>query len=194
MLRLKMPLMKRLHAISMMLSSLLLAAIYLLIMLSLPLALFASFDSPLLRWGAVGFFLMVVVWSISNAIGSRAGGRFGDARSVLGALVDMYAYVAMFLPMAWYYFAGGLRAAWGVSGDFNRTPKGQEQRHSRKPRINLALILGEIFTFAYSAAAMIIGLYRANWLLVPLNVTACIGFGMVLYWSWQEGVSQHARK
>ncbi|PKO86856.1 MAG: glycosyl transferase [Betaproteobacteria bacterium HGW-Betaproteobacteria-12] len=187
-----MPVLKRLHAISMMLSSLLLAAIHVLLLLSLPLVLFASLDSPLLRWGAVGFSVLVAVWSIGNAIGARAGGRFGQARNVVGTLIDLYAYVALFLPMAWYYFVGGVRAARGVSGEFNRTPKGHDERPAGQPRINGLLMLGEGLSFAYSAVAVIAGLLRGNWLLVPLNVTACVGFGMVLYWSWREGAAKHA--
>lgn len=187
----QMPLLKRLHAVSMMLSSLLLAAIHGLLLLSLPLAMFASFDGVMLHWGAVGFFVMVAIWSVSNAIGSRAGGRFGKTRSIFGSLVDMYAYVALFLPMAWYYFVGGVRAALGVSGEFNRTPKGRDEQRAGKPRINGLLMLGEVLSFTYSAVAMIVGLQRGNWFLVPLNVTACVGFGMVLYWSWREMVAHH---
>jgi cellulose synthase (UDP-forming) len=48
------------------------------------------------------------------------------------------------------------------------------------------LLGGEIFTFVYSAMAVWIAFRRGNYFLIPLNFTVCVGFGMVLYWSWQE--------
>jgi cellulose synthase (UDP-forming) len=92
----------------------------------------------------------------------------------------------MFLPMAWHYCAGGIRALFGVHGDFQRTPKGHGERSERTPPINNLLLLGEAFWLVYSLAAIGIALARNNWFLLPLNITACIGFGMMLYWSWQE--------
>jgi cellulose synthase (UDP-forming) len=54
------------------------------------------------------------------------------------------------------------------------------------PRINTVLLVGELFTFAYSMLAMLIAFREGNYFLIPLNLTVCVGFGMVLYWSWQE--------
>jgi cellulose synthase (UDP-forming) len=92
----------------------------------------------------------------------------------------------MFPPMAWYYFVGGVRAAFKVYGEFNRTPKGEGEKAARQPRINLYLLIGEVFTFLYSALALYVAIRMGNYLLVPLNATVCVGFGMVLYWSFQE--------
>jgi len=33
---------------------------------------------------------------------------------------------------------------------------------------------------------MWVALGKKNYFLIPMNCTVCVGFGMVLYWSWQE--------
>jgi cellulose synthase (UDP-forming) len=182
----KMPFMKRMHAFSVMSSSLLLASIYVLILLTLPLAWLLDFEGKLFRWGTFGFFVMVALWVCSNFVGSRTGGGFTEKKGVFQALAEMYAYVAMFLPMSFYYFVGGVRSLAGVSGEFNRTPKGAREIGAGQPRINKVLFLGEILTFFYSAVALLVGIRQGNVLLVPINFTACFGFGMVIYWSWRE--------
>lgn len=195
MLSQRMPLMKRMHAISTMFSSVLLASIYVLIMLSLPLTYLIHFDGAGMRWGALAFFGFVVLWGLENAFGARRGARFDGPPNVLKDLWDTYRYISMFLPMAWYYFAGGVRALFGVYGDFHRTPKGKESYRAFVPRINSVLLAGEIFTFFYSAIAVLIAFERGNYFLIPLNVTVCVGFSMVLYWSWQERrARRHTRK
>ena len=192
MLRLPMPLMKRLHAISMMFSSLLLASIYVLVLLSLPLNYLVDFEGDAINWVALAFFGLVAVWALDNAFGARRGARFEDRPGILHTLWDTYLYVAMFLPMAWYYFAGGVRALFGVYGDFHRTPKGRDEYGARLPPVNPVLLVGEVVTFLYSLLAMLVALGEKNYFLIPMNFTVCVGFGMVLYWSWQER-RRHAR-
>ncbi|MFM0007000.1 glycosyltransferase [Paraburkholderia dipogonis] len=186
MLQQRMPLMKRMHAISMMFSSVLLASIFVLILLSLPLTYLVRFDGAGMRWGAFAFFGLVVLWGLENAFGARKGARFNDKPNVLKDLWETYLYVSMFLPMAWYYFAGGVRALFGVHGDFHRTPKGKDGYGVIVPGINSVLLAGEILTFFYSVAAVWVAWQRANYFLIPLNITVCVGFGMVLFWSWQD--------
>jgi cellulose synthase/poly-beta-1,6-N-acetylglucosamine synthase-like glycosyltransferase len=186
MLSQRMPLMKRVNAISMMFSSVLLASIYVLVLLSLPLTYLMHVDGTGMRWGALAFFGLVVLWGLENAFGARRGARFDGKPNVLKDLWDTYRYISMFLPMAWYYFAGGVRALFGVYGDFHRTPKGKEGYRAFVPRINSVLLAGEVFTFFYSAIAVCAAFQSGNYFLIPLNVTVCVGFGMVLYWSWQE--------
>jgi len=186
MLRQPMPLMKRLHAISMMFSSLLLASIHVLVLLSLPLNYLIEFDQATMRWAAPIFFGLVAIWALDNAFGARKGARFEDRPSIARSLWHTYLYVAMFLPMAWYYFAGGARALFGVHGEFHRTPKGHDEKLSFRPRIDRALWAGELLTFVYSALAIGVAFHERNYFLIPMNVTACVGFGMVLYWSWRE--------
>lgn len=185
-LRQRMPLMKTLHATSTMFSSVLLASIYVLVLLSLPLNYLLDFGGSAMHWVALVFFLLVAIWALDNAFGARKGARFGEETGILRTLWDTYLYVAMFLPMAWYYFAGGIRALFGVSGDFYRTPKGKDEHREIMPRINSVLLAGEVFTFAYSLLAIVLACQKGNYFLIPLNFTACVGFGMVLHWSWQE--------
>ncbi|MBX3671210.1 MAG: glycosyltransferase [Rhodocyclaceae bacterium] len=186
MFRQRMPLMKRLHAVSMMFSSVLLAAIYVLVLLSLPLNYLVDFESSAFRWAALGFFLLVALWALDNAVGAQNSGRIGERPGLLRGLWHTYLYVAMFLPMSWYYFAGGVRALFGIYGDFHRTPKGRDEQSGRAPRINSILVAGEIFSFIYSLLAVLVAWREANYFLVPLNLTVCVGFGMVLYWTWRE--------
>lgn len=186
MLMQRMPLVKRMHAISVMFSSMLLASIYVLIVLSLPLTYLVHFDGVGMRWGTLAFFGLVALWALENTLAAHKGARFDRKRNILKDLWDSYRYIAMFLPMAWYYFIGGVRALFGVYGGFHRTPKGRDGYRAIKPRINAVLLIGEIFTFIYSAISMVIGFKERNFFLIPLNVTVCVGFGMVLYWTFQE--------
>ncbi|SDC67588.1 cellulose synthase (UDP-forming) [Paraburkholderia lycopersici] len=186
MLSQRMPLMKRMHAVSVMFSSVLLASIYVLILLSLPITYLVHFDSAFMRWGALAFFGLVLLWGLENAFGARKGAGFDGKPNVLKDLWNTYRYIALFLPMAWYYFVGGVRALFGVYGDFHRTPKGREGYRAVVPRINTVLLAGEAITFLYSIAAIGVSFLEGNYFLLPLNVTVCVGFGMVLYWSSLE--------
>jgi len=184
-----MSLMKRLHAISMMFSSVLLASIYVLVLLTLPLNYLVEFDGASIHWVALAFFGLVAVWALDNSFGARRGALLEDRPGIVRTLWDAYLYVAMFLPFAWYYFAGGIRALFGVYGDFHRTPKGNDEHRSIMPRINKVLKAGEIFTFIYSLLAIYVAFQEENYFLIPINGTVCVGFGMVLLWSWEERFS-----
>jgi len=186
----RMPLMRRLHAISTMFSSLLLASIHVLVLLSLPLNYLLNFEAASVQWGALLFFILAGVWGVDNAIGASKGAWINDKRSLGRMVWDSYLYIALFLPMAWYYFFGGCRALFGVYGEFHRTPKAGDEHRTKMPRANTAMLLGEIFTFFYSLAAVLVALDEDNFCLVPLNVTVCVGFAMVLYWSWKERLSR----
>lgn len=182
-----MPLTKRAHALAVMFSSLLLAAVYVVFLLTLPLNFLVDFDRPLVLWVALVFYALVALWALDNAFGARKGLRLEDRPSILRTLWETYLYVAMFLPMAWHYFAGGIRALFGVYGDFHRTPKGQGKgRGDEPPPINRWLLWGEVFSFGYSLLAIAVAVAKANYLLLPINLTACVGFGMMLYWSWRQ--------
>jgi cellulose synthase (UDP-forming) len=186
MFRQPMPLMKRLHAISVMFSSVLLASIYILILLSLPLTALVDFDGTGMRWGVLAFFAIAAAWALMSAAGARKSARFGEKTSLPRALWHTYLYIAMFLPVSWYYFTGGIRALFGVYGGFHRTPKGREGYRAAMPRINAVLLAGEVFTWLYSLMAIGLAFLKESYYLVPFNATICIGFSMVLYWSWQE--------
>ena len=186
MLRQRMPLMKRLHAISMMFSSVLLASIYVLILLSMPLNYIVELDGIWAQVAALAFFVLVAVWGLCNAFGAYRGAGFDEKPNIAGIVWETYLYIAMFLPMSWYYFAGGIRALFGVHGNFHRTPKGTDELWSTLPRINSVLLAGEICTFFYSLLAVLVAFRKRNLFLIPLDITVCLGFGMVLFWGWQE--------
>ncbi|WP_144106975.1 glycosyltransferase [Paraburkholderia sp. BCC1886] len=182
----RMPLIKRMHAFSVMFSSVLLASIYMLVMLSLPLAYLVHFDGETMRWGTLVFFVLVAIWGIVNTLGARKGARFEDKLSFSQDLWNTYRYISMFLPMSWYYFAGGARALFGIHDDFHRTPKGKRAYRAVIPRLDSVLLTGDVFTFFYSLTAVAVALRSGNYFMIPLDVTACVGFGMVLYWTWKE--------
>jgi len=186
MLRQRMPLMKKMHAISMMFSSVLLASIYVVVLLSLPLNYIMNFEGFFVPIAALFFFTLVAVWGLYNVFGARKGAKFDKPPNILQMLWTTYLYIAMFVPMSWYYFAGGIRALFGVYGDFHRTPKGKDETWATMPCINSVLLAGEVFSFIYSFLAVIVILREKNYFLLPLNITVCVGFGMVLFWSYKE--------
>lgn len=183
----KMPLLRRMHAVSMMFSSLLLAAIYGLFLLSLPLTLLVRFEGRGFVAASLAFFLLVAVWGLANMAGSPMWKDFAGGRGILGILWRVYAYVSLFLPMSLYYFVGGLRAFGGVYEEFNRTPKGVDEACCRRPRIDAALHLGEILSLAYAVLTTVAGVYTGNVILLPISVTGCLAFGMILYWGRRDG-------
>ncbi|RMG32701.1 MAG: glycosyltransferase, partial [Gammaproteobacteria bacterium] len=74
-----MTLMQRLHAISVMFSSLLLASIYLVVLLSLPLTWLTTGDEVISRWGVPLFYGLVTLWALDNAVGAqRSAGPDAD--------------------------------------------------------------------------------------------------------------------
>lgn len=186
MFRQRMPLMKRLHAIAMMYSSLLLASIYVLLLLCLPLNYLVDFKTWGIHWVAWLFFGFVALWGLSNVFAARKNARAGEQRGMVQTLWETYLYVAMFLPMAWYYFVGGIRALLGVHGDFHRTPKGEGRKNIIRPPIHKILWLGDGFSLGYSAITLWVAIQKANYFLIPISVTACLSFGMMLVGFWQE--------
>jgi cellulose synthase/poly-beta-1,6-N-acetylglucosamine synthase-like glycosyltransferase len=186
MMRQRMPLMKKLHAVSMMFSSVLLASIYVVVLLSLPLNYIVDFEGVSVQIAALFFFVLAAVWGLYNVFGANKGTQSDKRSNVLQMLWDTYLYIALFLPMSWYYFAGGIRALLGIYGDFHRTPKGKDETRSTIPRINSVLLAGELFSFVYSFLAIVVALREKNFYLIPLNLTVCVGFGMVLFWSCRE--------
>lgn len=190
----KMPLLKRMHAVSMMFSSLLLASIYCLFLLSLPLTLFMQFEGVGFVLAALAFFALVAVWGFANIVGSPLWDDFAGGRGFLRTLPYVYVYVSLFLPMALYYFVGGIRAARGVFEEFNRTPKCEDEDCAERPKIDAWLHRGEIFSFVYAALTTVAGMITGNVVLLPISVTACLGFGMILNWGRRDGRARDGSK
>lgn len=186
MMKQRMSLLKRLNAFSMMFSSMLLASIYVVVLLSVGLNYAIDSHEVAIKCSVLAFFSLVAVWGLYNVFGAYKGARFSEKPKAFGTLWCTYLYIAMFIPMSLYYFVGGIRALFGVYGDFHRTPKGRNEYWSVMPRINIVLIVGEILTFMYSLWAGLLAVVKGNYFLIPINATACVGFGMVLFWSWKE--------
>lgn len=169
MLRQHMPLIKRLHAVSMMFSSVLLASIYVLLLLSLPLACLLTSTAMAFHEG--GFSGLVTIWAINNTVGAKgsAGGKTRKSAHAAGWVFIRSNVLAFGVVLL--CFVGYVRY-FGVYGEFNRTPKGRDEHYLSMPLwINTALLAGDVFSFAYSSPRLL-GLEQTYFLL-PLNVTAC---------------------
>lgn len=186
----RMSLVHRLHAISLMFSSLLLASFYVLILLSLPLAVMTDEMGAFFNLNSMVFLLAVLVWAFSNFLGSRQGAHLPSEEPVSMRIVQMCAYVAMFLPMSLYYFCAGVQVLAGSQGNFNRTPKGGGAERASTPAINSVLAALEWLTFVYSAAALAVAILVKNYWIVLFSLAACSGFAMALYFSLNERLAR----
>ena len=181
--RAKMTLVERLHAISLMFSSVLLASIYGLVLLSLPLVLMGEqlgvfFDG--IAWVFIGGALL---WVAANFVGSsRTAGVVSD-EGVLHRLWMMVAYVSMFFPLSLYYFVAGVQLLFEREYEFKRTPKAGEFVRDDLNRLFYGL---EWATFFYSLAVLILAIQHHNYWLMPFNGLVCLGFGIVLYYAIRQ--------
>jgi cellulose synthase (UDP-forming) len=183
----KLPPLKRLHAAAMMFSSLLLAAIYGLFLLCLPLTALGRFDGAGFAAVALAFFVLVAVWAVACHAGTPAWDDLLRGRIRARTLAQGYAYVALFLPMSLYYFAGGARALFGAGAEFRRTPKGSDELREPRSGLDAALRLGELFSFLYAAAIVAVAAFSGNIVLMPVGLTACLGFGLALFQDARDG-------
>lgn len=186
MLATRMSCMQRLHAIALMLSSLLLASFYVLILQSLPLALLTDELGPFFDVTCSIFLATAVLWGSSNFWGSHKGAKLASGEPAWRSILQMPAYVAMFLPMSLYYFGAGVQLLIGGYGSFNRTPKGGTAWNADTPAVSTVLLVLELLTFAYSAAALAVAVAAANYWVVLFSLIVCSGFAMPLILSWQE--------
>ena len=186
MLTTRMSLMQRLHAFSLMFSSLLLASFYVLILQSLPAVLITDALGTSFNVICTVFLLTVLLWGGSNFLGSRKGAHLANDEPVGKHVLQMLAYAAMFLPMSLYYFCALLQVVMGLSGSFNRTPKGGNAWKTDMPVINTILVALEILTFLSSVLTLAIAIVVANYWIALFSIIVCAGFAIVLYFSWQE--------
>ena len=137
--RAKMTLVERLHAVSLMFSSVLLASIYVLVLLSLPLAMMADDLGILFDVIASVFAGGAVLWGFANFVGSSKTQGDEPQAGVLDRLLMMFAYVSMFFPLSLYYFVAGVQLVFEREYAFKRTPKaGERERDS----LNFVLSVG----------------------------------------------------
>lgn len=190
-----MPLLKRMHAFSLIFSSLLLAAIYVLVLLSLPLAIYANHLGLYFDFICGSFLLGVIVWASSNFIGAQQANNDVMGKSFISKLISMVMYVAMFFPLSLYYFYAGIELIFTKEYEFKRTPKGassqlnrikEEGKGGEVHSLSRVLNLLEYFSFFYSVASLGLAIYYQSYWLIPFNAMICLGFGIVIYYSYLE--------
>jgi len=181
-----MPTAVRMHAISMMFSSLLLASFYVMILLALPLTFMTKSLGAFFTLSCVLFLLTTVVWACSNFVSSRQG-AFLKRREPIGKLIlRTYAYVAMFFPISLYYFCAAMRILAGVQGEFNRTPKGESALREKQPPISSVLFSLEVLTLVYALATLACAVVMQNYWVCLFSFIVCSGFALATFFSLQE--------
>lgn len=172
-----MGLMERLHAVSLIFSSLLLASIYGLVLLALPLAFMTGELDTLFDVVCSVFLLGALVWIGSNYLGSKKTSEIED-RPLLGRMAMMLGYVVMFFPLSLYYFYAGVQLLFSKDYEFKRTPKlGVIERD----RLNKELSILEWLTLTYGLLSFGVAWYYKNYWLVLFDMLVCMGFGIVIY-------------
>jgi cellulose synthase (UDP-forming) len=179
-----MPAERRLHALSMMFSSLLLASFYLLLLLALPLTIATERLGIFFNSCCALFLLTAIVWVCANCAGSRRI-AFPEKREPLRRLLSRaFAYAAMFLPLSLYYFFAAVRVLAGRKGGFHRTPKGKQRE--KHPPINTVLFSLELLSLAYTLVTLACAVAMRNYWVCLFIGIACSGFAAALFFSWQE--------
>jgi cellulose synthase (UDP-forming) len=181
-----MPASARMHALSMMFSSLLLASFYLLVLLALPLTFMTESLGSFFNLSCTLFLLTALAWACSNFTGSRRGASRNRPEPLMKIVARTYAYVAMFFPMSLYYFCAAVRVAAGLKGEFNRTPKGKSAARAKHPPINALLFSLELLSLAYALATLACAVYMHNYWVCLFSGIVCSGFGLAAFLSWQE--------
>lgn len=179
----RMTFVERLHAVSLIFSSVLLASIYVLVLLSLPMAMMTDHLGILFDAIACFFAGGAVLWGFANFVGySKTQGNEPKA-GALDRLVMMIAYVSMFFPLSLYYFVAGVQLLFEREYEFKRTPKAGERE---RDRLNQFFYLLEWGSFFYALAALILALQHHNYWLVLFSGLVCLGFGIVLYYAIKQ--------
>ena len=178
----RMDLLPRLNALTLMFSSLLLALIYVLVLLTLPFAcLTTGSPGPFFNLCCIAFLVFALLWAWNN----MAGALEPDA-SLKQKLAFACGYVLMFFPLSLYYFCAALEVGFGVKNAFHRTPKGQNDQ-KRHPKVNARLIALEVLSLLYAVAALLVSLDRYNYWVAFFCLLAASGFALVLFLEWREG-------
>ena len=179
-----MPVLSRLHAISLMFSSLLLASFYVLLLLCLPVALLTDSLGAFFHLSCAVFLFSAVVWAWCNTSGH--GASRGAGNSSWKKLGNTLGYVVMFFPVALYYFVAAVQVFAGINGCFHRTPKGSGRKKISHPPVNSLLVFLEVFSLVYALASLGIGLNEGNYWVALFSALASSGFALVLYFTWLD--------
>ena len=173
----------RLHAVSLIFSSLLLAALYALLLLCLPVALMTASYGLFFHVCCTVFLLSAVIWAWCNTTGQRTG---GSPVSLWKRLGDALGYVLMFFPISLYYFTAAVQVFSGIRGEFHCTPKGCGRQNVSHPPVNTILLFCEALSLLYALIALVIGLEEDNYWVTLYTGLAVGGFTMTLSFSLSD--------
>ena len=184
----RMPLLSRLHAVSLMFSSLLLASIYALLLLCLPIAFMADSPGFFFHLCCTVFLLTAGAWAWCSTTGQSLS--TGTSPTLWRKICTALGYILMFFPVSLYYFSAAVQVFAGIKGGFHRTPKGCGRGDIRYPSMNTWLIRLEAVSLLYALAVLYISLGNANYWITLYSTLAAGGFAMTLFFSW----SDHGKK
>jgi len=179
----RMTLVERLHAMSLIFSSVLLASIYVLVLLSLPLAMMTDHLGMLFDAIACVFAGGAALWGFANFVGSSK--TQGDAPKVgaLDRLVMMFAYVSMFFPLSLYYFVAGVQLLFEREYEFKRTPKAGEPLLDALNHLFYRL---EWVSLIYTLIAFGVAWHYNNYWLMLFDTFVITGFSIVIYFQIKQ--------
>ena len=180
----RMPLLSRLHAVSLMFSSLLLASLYVLLLLCLPLVFMAAPAGVFFHLCCTLFLLTAGVWAWCSTAGQRASG--GRPPALWRRAANALGYLLMFFPISLYYFSAAVQVFAGAKGGFHRTPKGCGRGRMRHPSMNAWLVCFEAASLFYALTTLCFSLEGTNYWISLYSALATAGFSMTLFFSWSD--------
>ncbi|BBU69612.1 glycosyltransferase [Fluviibacter phosphoraccumulans] len=179
----RMTIVERLHAMSLIFSSVLLASIYVLVVLSLPLAMMADHLGFMFDAIAYVFAGGAVLWGFANFVGSSQTQGDEPQAGVLDRLVMMFAYVSMFFPLSLYYFVAAVQLVFEREYEFKRTPKAGEQTLDALNHLFYRL---EWVSLIYTLIAFGVAWHYSNYWLVLFDTFVITGFSIVIYFQIKQ--------
>ena len=179
----RMSIVERLHAISLIFSSVLLASIYVLVLLSLPLAMMAHHLGVLFDAIACLFAGGAVLWGFANFVGSSKTQGNEPKAGALDRLVMMIAYVSMFFPLSLYYFVAGVQLLFEREYEFKRTPKAGERQQDS---LNFLFYRLEWVSLIYALVAFGLAWQYNNYWLILFDAFVITGFTIVIYFQIKQ--------
>lgn len=179
----RMTIVERLHAISLIFSSVLLASIYVLVLLSLPLAMMSHHLGILFDAIACLFAGGAVLWGFANFVGSSKTQGDKPKQGILDRLVMMVGYVSMFFPLSLYYFVAGVQLLFEREYEFKRTPKAGERQQDN---LNFLFYRLEWVSLIYALVAFGLAWQYNNYWLMLFDAFVITGFSIVIYFQIKQ--------
>lgn len=176
---------KRLHAISLVFSSLLLAGLYALLLCCLPLTLASSAPGVFFHLCCTLFLSGALVWAFCSTRTMAGGATVRGKVPCWRRLRDMIGYLILFFPVSLYYFTAAVQVFSGMGTAFHRTPKGSG-KPARHPAINHVFICLEIFSLLYAVATFLVSIVLHQYWVALYCGVAGAGFSLMLAFSMAD--------